>query len=311
MNDRTDLPAKDLHLQKPQWLKTPIARGQTFFAIKKDLRERKLFTVCEEAKCPNISQCWNGGTATFMILGDVCTRACRFCHIKTGDPQQWLDPHEPDHVAEQAKSLKLKYAVITMVDRDDLPDGGAQHVRRVIERVKEVNPGLNVEILTGDFRADERSLRHIVESSPHVFAHNLETVRRLTPRVRDARAGYEQSLRVLRMVRDMSGGHLHTKSALMLGLGEEREEVSQTLQDLKAHGVDLITIGQYMRPTKKHLSIKRWVSPEEFDEVAQEAKSMGFLSVASGPLVRSSYMASDFYAKAMGTIKEPRQNERD
>jgi lipoic acid synthetase len=302
MDDRGELTSRDLHLQKPEWLKTPIARGQTFFAIRKDLREKKLYTVCEEAKCPNISQCWNYGTATFMILGDVCTRACRFCHIKTGDPEKKVDPDEPNHIAQLAKTLKLRYAVITMVDRDDLEDGGASHVAQVIQKVKEVNPGLVVEILTGDFRADEKSIATVLDASPQVFAHNIETVERLTPRVRDARAGYGQSLAVLKRVREMSERKVYTKSALMLGLGETLEEVIQSLRDLRMHGVDFVTIGQYMRPTKKHLSIKRWVSPEEFNEIGQEAQKMGFLSVASGPLVRSSYKASEFYSEAMKQI---------
>lgn len=304
MDDLGDLQPKDLHLQKPQWLKTPIARGNTYFSIRKDLREKKLYTVCEEAKCPNISQCWNYGTATFMILGDVCTRACRFCHIKTGDPQRKIDPEEPDHVAQLAKTLQLRYAVITMVDRDDLEDGGAAQVAHVIERVKEVNPGLIVEILTGDFRANEQAIRTVLDSSPEVFAHNIETVERLTPRVRDARATYEQSLNVLGRVREISQTKIYTKSALMLGLGETQDEVIQSLRDLRIRGVDFVTIGQYMRPTKKHLSIKRWVPPEEFDEIGQEAKNMGFLSVASGPLVRSSYKASEFYSEAMKHVNQ-------
>lgn len=299
MDERTDLAAKDLHLHKPEWLKTPIAQGHTFFAIRKDLRERKLFTVCEEAKCPNMSQCWNTGTATFMILGDMCTRACRFCHIKTGDPQKWIDPNEPHNVAELSKRLNLKYAVITMVDRDDLEDGGAAHVARVIQEVKQVNPELVVEVLAGDFRGKYEAIKVVLDAAPNVFAHNLETVEELTPRVRDARASYSQSLKVLKMAREISGGTIFTKSALMLGLGETKESVLQSLKDLRSHGVDFITIGQYMRPTKRHLSIKRWVPPAEFDELAAIAREMGFLSVASGPLVRSSYKASDFFSEAI------------
>ena len=290
---------KPLHVGKPAWLKTQIPTGGTYFQIKRDLRERKLFTVCEEAKCPNISQCWSQGTATFMVLGDTCTRACRFCNVKTGDPQGWLDPHEPDQTAESAKVMGLKYAVITMVDRDDLPDGGAAHVGRVITRVREVNPEIKLEILAGDFAASDTSLQTLLAARPEVFAHNLETVERLTPRVRDARASYRQSLAVLRRVRELADYRVYTKSALMLGLGETLDEVEAALADMREYGVEFVTIGQYMRPTKQHLSIKRWVTPEEFDAVAEKAKAMGFLSVVSGPLVRSSYRAAEYFAAAV------------
>lgn len=302
MGDQQD---KTLHIGKPDWLKTKIPTGATYFNIKRDLRERKLYTVCEEAKCPNIGQCWNTGTATFMVLGDTCTRACRFCHIKTGNPGGWVDPQEPDQTAEAAKMLRLNYAVITMVDRDDMPDGGAAHVGRVIRRVRELNPGIRLEILAGDFRGDTESLALLVRERIEVFAHNLETVRRLTPRVRDARAGYDQSLRVLQQVKELADYRpFHSKSALMLGLGETLEEVEETLLDMRRHDVDFVTIGQYMRPTKQHLSIKRWVPPEEFDRLAEIGKRMGFKAIVSGPLVRSSYRANEFYDAAM-------QNERD
>ncbi len=300
MVDQADQPNQKLHIGKPPWLKTPIGRGENFFEIKQDLRERKLFTVCEEAKCPNIGQCWNDRTATFMILGDTCTRGCRFCHIKTGNPNGWYDPEEPDKVADLARSLKLNYAVITMVDRDDMDDGGAAHVARVVARVKQVNPGIRVEVLAGDFNNRDQSLLAVLSAEPEVFAHNVETVERLTPRVRDARAGYRQSLEVLQKVKTLSSDRpIFTKSALMLGLGEDLAEVLQTLGDLREHGVDFLTIGQYLRPTKKHLSIKRWVHPDEFDDIGKQAKAMGFLGVVSGPLVRSSYKAGEFYAKAL------------
>jgi lipoic acid synthetase len=289
---------KPLHVGKPAWLKTAIPTGGTYFQIKKDLRERKLYTVCEEAKCPNISQCWSQRTATFMVLGDTCTRACRFCNVKTGNPGGWLDPHEPDQTAESAKAMGLNYAVITMVDRDDLPDGGAAHVGRVIHRVRELSPHIKIEILAGDFAAQDHCLQTLLAANPEVFAHNLETVERLTPRVRDARAGYMQSLKVLRRVRELADYRVYTKSALMLGLGETLAEVETTLADMREYGVEFVTIGQYMRPTKKHLSIKRWVPPEEFDEIAAKARAMGFLSVVSGPLVRSSYRAAEFFTAA-------------
>ena len=293
--------AQPLHIGKPAWLKTEIPTGGTFFDIRRDLRERKLYTVCEEAKCPNISECWSRGTATFMVLGDTCTRGCRFCNVKTGNPGGWLDPHEADQTAEAARRLGLKYAVITMVDRDDLPDGGAAHVSAVIRRVREVNPGIRLEILAGDFQKNEASLRALVAERPEVFAHNLETVERLSPRVRDARAKYRQSLEVLRLVKEIAGYQVYTKSALMLGLGETREEVERSLQDMREYGVDFVTLGQYMRPTKQHLSIKRWVPPAEFDELAAKARALGFKSVVAGPLVRSSYRADEFFAQATAT----------
>ena len=295
-------PVKPLHVGKPAWLKTQIPTGGTYFKIKRDLRERRLFTVCEEAKCPNISQCWSKGTATFMVLGDTCTRACRFCHVKTGNPNGWLDPHEPEQTAQSAQAMGLKYAVITMVDRDDLEDGGAAHVARVIHRVRELNPEIKLEILAGDFAAREASLKILALARPEVFAHNLETVERLTPRVRDARAGYRQSLEVLRRVRELADYRIYTKSALMLGLGETMAEVEAALGDLREYGVEFVTIGQYMRPTKQHLSIKRWVPPEEFDEIAAKARAMGFLSVVAGPLVRSSYNAAEYFAQAISSV---------
>ncbi|MEY4630771.1 MAG: lipoyl synthase [Pseudomonadota bacterium] len=290
-----------LHIKKPAWLKTPIPGGETYFNIKRDLRDRKLFTVCEEAKCPNISQCWNTNTATFMILGDTCTRGCRFCNIKTGNPGGWIDANEPAQVAESARLMKLKYVVITMVDRDDLADGGSAHVCKVIEAVKEANPGIVTELLAGDFRGDDASLMRILGAQPEVYAHNIETIERLTPRVRDARAGYRQSLAVLKRTKQLADYPVLTKSALMLGLGEEIAEVEAALRDLREHDVDLVTIGQYMRPTKKHLSIKRWVTPEEFNHLADYARAIGFKAAVSGPLVRSSYRAREFYEDATGS----------
>jgi lipoic acid synthetase len=287
-----------LHIKKPKWLKTPIPTGSTYFNIKRDLRERKLFTVCEEAKCPNIGECWSFNTATFMILGDTCTRGCRFCHIKTGNPEQWIDPNEPKNVAQSIQTMNLKYVVITMVDRDDLHDGGAVHVRQVLERAKEHSPELIVEFLGGDFNAREESLKILLEGRPDVYAHNIETVERLTPRVRDRRASYRQSLGVLKSIKSLAPYRVYTKSSIMLGLGETNEEVIKAMEDLREHDVDFITLGQYMRPTKKHLSIKRFVTPDEFDALGAKARELGFLSVASGPLVRSSYKAWEFFNRA-------------
>ena len=287
-----------LHVNKPKWLKTKIPTGETLFRTKKELRAKNLYTVCEEAKCPNIAQCWATGTATFMILGDTCTRACRFCHVKTGDPKGFLDQKEPEKTAESVKLMDLDYAVITMVDRDDLPDYGADHIARVFSEVKKASPKTKIEFLGGDMAGDPKALRVVLDSPLDVFAHNIETVERLTSRVRDARAGYRQSLEVLKYARENSGKDLFVKSSIMLGLSETRDEVRQTLKDLREHGVDLVTLGQYMRPTKKHLSIKEFIKPEVFEDIKKEALSMGFLAVASGPLVRSSYLAGEFYIEA-------------
>ena len=286
---------------KPKWLKTDIPKGEYYFKIKRDLRARKLTTVCEEAKCPNIAYCWGERTATFMLLGDTCTRACRFCHIKTGNPAGLLNQKEPMEVAKSCQFMALDYVVLTMVDRDDIPDGGAYHVVKVIKQIQELNPGIKVEILAGDFGGKRSSLKQLVLSGIQVFAHNIETVKRLSPRVRDARASYQQSLSVLKTVKEeFESNQMYSKSALMLGLGETKEEVIEALGDLREHGVDFITIGQYMRPTKKHLSVKEWVKPEVFQELEKIAKKMGFIAVASSPLVRSSYKASSFYKQALG-----------
>lgn len=295
--------AKPLHVGKPAWLKTPIPTGETYFNIKRDLRGRKLFTVCEEAKCPNISGCWSTNTATFMVLGEVCTRGCRFCNVKTGNPNGWLDPAEPQQVAESAALMKLKYVVITMVDRDDLDDGGAAHVAQVIRNVKEVNPGIVVELLAGDFKGSDEALKVILAEKPEVYAHNIETIERLSPRVRDARANYRQSLRALKRVREIADYPVFTKSAIMLGLGEEELEVQQSLRDLREHGCEFINMGQYMRPTNKHLSIKRFAHPDEFDRLGAYAASIGFIAVASAPLVRSSYKANVYYEQAVSKIR--------
>lgn len=291
--------SKPMHIGKPAWLKTPIPTGDTFFEIKRDLRERKLYTVCEEAKCPNISGCWSTNTATFMVLGEVCTRGCRFCNVKTGNPNGWLDEREPMQVAESAKLMKLKYAVITMVDRDDLEDGGATHVARVVREVRALNPGIVIELLAGDFRGNDDALRTILAERPEVYAHNIETIERLSPRVRDARAQYRQSLRVLKRIKELAEYPVFIKSAVMLGLGEEEVEVQKSLEDLREHNCDLVTMGQYMRPSNKHLSIKRFAHPDEFSRLGSFAESIGFLAVASGPLVRSSYRAHEYYQKAL------------
>ncbi len=284
-------------VNKPRWLLSPLVGGNTLYSIKNNLREKKLHTVCEEAKCPNISECWNTGTATFMILGDTCTRACRFCHVKTGNPAGLLDPEEPKNVAESIAQMNLEYAVITMVDRDDLQDGGAAHIQKVVESIQEYNPKTRVEILTGDFAGCKDSLNVVLYAGRglDVFAHNIETVERLSPRVRDARAKYRQSLNVLKNAKEQGPKGLFTKSGLMLGLGETGEEIYTALQDLLAHGVQILTIGQYLQPTAKHLTVKRFVHPDEFKFWEETAKKLGFLGVASGPLVRSSFKASHLF----------------
>ena len=304
----TNKKAPPLHVGKPKWLKTPIARGKTFFQIKSEVREKKLVTVCEEAKCPNISTCWNTATATFMVLGDVCTRACRFCNIKTGNPAGLLDKDEPRRVARSCQVMKLKYVVLTMVDRDDLPDGGADHVTQVVRAIHEKNPGIKVEVLSGDWAGSSSSLATVLGEKFSVFAHNVETVRRLTPRVRDRRAGYDSSLKVLKEAKSLVDYPLYTKSALMLGLGETVDEVKETLRDLRNSDVDIVTVGQYMRPSKRHLSIKDWVLPEVFCKIEEYAYEIGFLAVASGPLIRSSYKADHFFemARRKESLRQPK-----
>lgn len=280
---------------KPEWLKTSLPSGAVYFDIKKDLRARRLSTVCEEAKCPNIGECWATNTATFMLLGDTCTRACRFCHIKTSSFPPHPDPDEPRNIAESCLSMKLKYVVMTMVNRDDLSDGGATHIVKVVKQVQELNAGIAIELLLGDFGGNEVSLRQVFDAKFEVFAHNMETVERLSPRVRDARAGYKQSLEVLKRAKQIATYPIFTKSAIMLGLGETYDEVVQTLKDLRAHDVDIVTLGQYMRPTHKHLSVKEWVKPEVFTQLGQLARELGFRAVASAPLVRSSYKANEVF----------------
>ncbi|MGE0173767.1 MAG: lipoyl synthase [Oligoflexales bacterium] len=300
MESKPTEPQKPLHVKKPEWLKTKVPTGSTYFKIKQDLRQRKLYTVCEEAKCPNIGECWSFNTATFMILGDTCTRACRFCHVKTGNPGGWYDKEEPVKVAESVQQMGLKYVVITMVDRDDMEDGGAFHCKNVFNKVRNQSPSTIIEFLGGDFSGKPESLSALLEGQPKVYAHNIETVRRLTPRVRDARATYDRSLGVLRDVKKLAPYNLYTKSSIMLGLGETEDEIVESMKDLRAHNVDFLTLGQYMRPTKQHLSIKRWVHPDEFAHLKQVAESLGFLSVASGPLVRSSYRAWEFFNSKAG-----------
>ncbi len=286
-------------LSKPEWLKIRPAYDTDFSKVKNALRKRGLVTVCEEANCPNMAECWhNEGTATFMVLGDTCTRGCRFCAVKTAMKGRILDPFEPQKLADAIAEMGLDYAVITSVDRDDLPDGGASHFAQCIARVKKKRPATRVEVLIPDFKGEIDPLKKIIEAKPDVIAHNIETVRSLQRSVRDPRAGYEQSLKVLKNVKRIDP-LIYTKSAIMLGLGETKEEVVQAMKDLRAVGCDIFTIGQYLRPKSKHLAVKEYVSPEVFRELKRIGEELGFIYVASGPFVRSSYRAGELFMKAL------------
>ncbi len=272
--------------RKPGWLKVDLPSGETYRDLKKMMRSKSLHTVCEEAKCPNIAECWGAGTATFMVMGDTCTRSCGFCNIKTGRPMP-LDVDEPRHVAESIRQMGVKHAVITSVDRDELPDCGAGHFAETIREVRAMNTGTTVEVLIPDFKGELEHLQHVIDARPDVLNHNTETVPSLYRRVRP-QARYEWTLSVLRESKRQG---MRTKTGIMLGLGETREELLQTMRDLAEAGVDVLTLGQYMQPTRNHLPIERWVSPEEFDELRVIGEEMGFDIVESGPLVRSSYHA--------------------
>jgi lipoyl synthase len=276
------------HVPRPEWLKVRLPGGESYFRLKTLVHDQKLNTVCEDARCPNIGECWSAGTATFMILGDVCTRACKFCAVKTGLPQQY-DLDEPRRVAEAIRTLNLRYAVITSVDRDDLEDGGAFIFAETVRRTREAIPGIRIEVLIPDFRGSVPALRTVAEANPDVLAHNVETVPRL---YRTARAGsrYARSLDHLRNAKSF-GFPVTTKSSLMLGLGEERDEILEVLNDLREAEVDIITLGQYLQPTREHLPVEKFYTPHEFIEYREYALSLGFRHVASGPLVRSSYRA--------------------
>ncbi|CAM1506353.1 Fc.00g059940.m01.CDS01 [Cosmosporella sp. VM-42] len=286
----------------PEWLKTPIPAGNNNFkSIKKDLRGLGLHTVCEEARCPNISECWGGSdknsaTATIMLMGDTCTRGCRFCSVKTNRAPSPLDPHEPENTAEALARWGLGYVVLTSVDRDDLADGGARHFAETIRKIKQKKPSLLVEALTGDFMGDLDMVKIVAESGLDVYAHNVETVEDLTPYVRDRRATFRQSLGVLKHVKEVKGKEgIITKTSIMLGLGEQEHEVMDTLRELRKVDVDIVTFGQYMRPTKRHLKVEKYVAPDEFEMWRKRALDMGFLYCASGPLVRSSYKAGEAF----------------
>jgi lipoyl synthase len=276
----------------PEWLRTTLPQTDRFARTRLLLEELRLHTVCESAKCPNHWECWSRGTATFMIAGDHCTRACRFCAVTTAKPLP-LEADEPGRVAEAVRRMSLKHVVITAVARDDLQDGGADHFHQTIQAVRKLNPGTVIEVLTPDFNDRDASIDEVLAAAPDIFNHNLETVRRLTPSVR-ARATYDRSLNVLRKVKERGRDALYTKSGLMLGLGETEEEVMSALADLRKVNCDLLTLGQYLQPTLRHLPVVNFVSPVKFNMLGDAAREMGFLHVASGPMVRSSYHADEF-----------------
>lgn len=276
--------------RKPRWLRAKMPGGADFQQVRAIVREHRLATVCEESMCPNIGECWNHGTATIMVMGSVCTRACRFCAVDTGNPKGWLDSEEPLNAARSVQLMGLRYVVITSVDRDDLDDGGAAHYAACVKAIRELNPDTAVEALTPDFRGNRVCVETVVDSGLQVFAQNLETVQRLTHIVRDRRAGYQQTLDVLAHAK-RHRPQVITKTSLMLGLGETDAEIREALADLAAHQVDIVTFGQYLRPTPNHLAVERFVSPDEFARYRDIGLEMGFMEVVSGPLVRSSYRA--------------------
>lgn len=295
-------------MSKPEWLKVKAPSGENYSRLKELFGNVKLSTVCQEAKCPNMGECWSGGTATIMIMGDTCTRGCKFCHVKTGNPHGLLDPLEPEKVGYSISQMGLEYVVITSVDRDDLPDQGSAHFARTVRTIKKLDGRVLIEILTPDFRGNIDLINQVVDSKPDVFAHNIETVERLQKTARDPRAGYKQSLSVLEAIKKRDPLQ-YTKSSLMLGLGENDEEILITLKDLRSIGCDIVTFGQYLQPTKKHLPVMEFISPDKFQNWQKIAEDIGFLYVASGPLVRSSYRAGEFFMKGMIEKKKKEKEE--
>ena len=286
-------------LRKPEWLKVQLPTGKHYKTLLQDVKAHGLNTVCQESKCPNIGECWNRSTATLMILGNICTRACRFCAVDTGNPKGWIDPLEPNNVAETVSLMALDYVVLTSVDRDDLPDGGARHIAHCVTQTKAKNPKVLIEVLSPDFSGSTVSLDVLLQSTLDVFSHNIETVKRLTSLVRDPRASYHQSLDVLMHAYE---NNIITKSGMMLGLGETDDEIITTLRDLRSVGVSLMTLGQYLQPTKYHLDVARFVSPVEFNRYKEIGLGMGFKEIVAGPLVRSSYRAEQSFLNLLNQI---------
>ncbi|MFN2527577.1 MAG: lipoyl synthase [Candidatus Baltobacteraceae bacterium] len=289
-----DQPQTPKHTPKPKWLKVQLPRGDDYERVKAKVNTLGLNTVCKEAMCPNLAECWGAGTATIMILGDTCTRGCRFCNVKTGNPRGEVDWMEPVRVAEAVRDLGWRYLVLTAVDRDDLADGGALIFANTIRAIHEKVAGSKVEVLTGDYRGDLNALDIVLDAKPDVFAHNLETVRRLTPKVRDKRAKYDQSLSILKHAKQRAPQQ-YTKTSLMIGLGETLEEIETTMDDARAIGVDIFTMGQYLQPGKKHLPVAEFVTPDRFEELRVLGVSKGFHQVVSSPLSRSSYHAEQAF----------------
>jgi lipoic acid synthetase len=285
----------------PEWLKVRYQDNPTLRDLKATAKGLELATVCQEAQCPNLFDCWSEGTATFMLMGDTCTRACRFCHVKTGNPQGWLDEEEPEKLARTIVQAGWSYVVLTSVDRDDLPDGGAAHLARCVSTILKACPTVTVEVLAPDFKGDLSALRVLLASGVSVFAHNVETVKRLQGQVRDRRATYEQSLQILEAAKAIDPYGV-TKTSLMLGLGETLDEVKATMHDLRQAGVDAITFGQYLQPSPKHLPVSEWIPPDVFEQIkAWALEDYGFAYCASGPLVRSSYKAGEYYLQALAS----------
>jgi lipoic acid synthetase len=315
MSAPTDSSIPPRFAPKPEWLKVRAPGGDRYHDLKATLRSLDLYTVCEEARCPNVGECWRDGTATVMLLGDVCTRGCRFCAVTTGDPRGAVDPREPEHVARAIAKLGLVYVVMTMVNRDDLLDGGADHVGRTVRRLRELRDDILIETLVGDFAGRAESGDIVAAANPDVLAHNVETVERLQRTVRDVRASYARSLELLkrskaeaqRLADEPGRRPMLTKSSIMVGLGETDDEVVQTMRDLREAGVDVVTLGQYLRPSPKHHEVVRFVPPETFAEYEKAALAMGFLYAASGPLVRSSYKAGEVFIRSLlGPSEDPR-----
>ena len=277
--------------KKPSWIRmTASQANKNYTNIKNKVKDLQLSTVCEEAKCPNLSECWSRGTATFMLMGDTCTRACQFCSVNTGNPKGWLDKNEPEKIANTISTMNLKYIVLTCVNRDDIPDGGAQHFADTVNAIKIKDKNIEVEVLTSDFDGSREAIKKVIESPIKVFAQNIETVKRLTHPIRDPRAGYEKTLRVLQTAKELNK-NIITKTSIIVGLGETDDEIYQTFEDLRDHKVDIVTLGQYLRPTLNHHPVDRWVTPEQFENYRKKGLKYGFLEVISGPMVRSSYRA--------------------
>lgn len=300
---RAKLPSGKSDLRKPNWIKMRPPSGDKYLNLKAMFKELNLSTVCQEAQCPNVSECWQGGTATIMIMGDTCTRGCRFCDVKTAKNPDDLDADEPRKVSYAVSQMNLDYLVITSVDRDDIEDQGSAHFAETISLLKFMDKDLTVEVLTPDFSGERTLIKKVVDAGPHVFAHNIETVEALSPRVRDKKADYRQSLKVLKTVKGLSPQTI-TKSSIMLGLGEKDDQVLQTLKDLRSVDCDVVTFGQYLQPRKRHLKVHDFVTPEKFEYWKKTSEDLGFLYVASGPLVRSSYKAGEFYMRGMVKKRE-------